>query len=405
MRSFFLMTVLCLSFLLLSGVNAALHAQERPPLELETIDALGQTLIAAIGGQYDGGLDALWQDLIDAGEIPFIREDRVVFMYRGDAQSVEWRGDFSGWQGDESNYGERILGTDLWLLVRRFPVDARLDYKIMLNGRELILDPVNAREQWGGFGPNSTFAMPDYVPSPWLAEPVEVPASQLSDWQRIDSAELGYSLQYRVYIPADYETRADVPSLYVTDGHEYSDARLGALPQVLDQLGGQGLIDTPLVVFIDPRNPDLLSVNRREAEFLGNRAYNRFIVQELLPLIDSSYRTRTAADERGILGTSYGGVHAAFLGLEHSDLFGLVAMQSPALEAYPEIRPRFSQIDALPLRIWAATGRPSWDSDPRLLIGILELKGYELSFETVNEGHSWGQWRHQLGDMLLFLFV
>jgi hypothetical protein len=50
-------------------------------------------------------------------------------------------GDFNGWGYDKNieNKGTRIGKTDVWMLKKSFPKDARLDYKIILNGNDWIV--------------------------------------------------------------------------------------------------------------------------------------------------------------------------------------------------------------------------------------------------------------------------
>src|SRR5690554_7795172 len=82
-------------------------------------------------------------------------------MYRSNANSVSWNGDFNNWGAFEILKPEKIEGTDLWIGKTRFASDARLDYKIV-EGSNWILDPNNLHQQWSGFGPNSELRMPDY---------------------------------------------------------------------------------------------------------------------------------------------------------------------------------------------------------------------------------------------------
>jgi hypothetical protein len=66
--------------------------------------------------------------------IPMVSGDSTAFLYRGEAKSVAWMGDFNGWGYDKefNNMGIRIPGSDIWVLKCSFPLDARLDYKILL---------------------------------------------------------------------------------------------------------------------------------------------------------------------------------------------------------------------------------------------------------------------------------
>jgi predicted alpha/beta superfamily hydrolase len=57
----------------------------------------------------------------------------------------------------------------------------------------------------------------------------------------------------------------------------------------------------------------------------------RFIVEELKPLIDATYRTRPGREHTFASGLSFGGLFALYAGWEHSDTFGAVAPQSASL--------------------------------------------------------------------------
>src|SRR6187431_3337146 len=90
-----------------------------------------------------------WNDLLSSQKIPLVVEDSVALLYRGEAKSVRWMGDFNGWGYDKKfqNAGTRIPNSDIWLLKTSFPADARLDYKIVVNDNEWILDPANPLQQ------------------------------------------------------------------------------------------------------------------------------------------------------------------------------------------------------------------------------------------------------------------
>jgi len=92
----------------------------------------------------------------------FSSDSQAVFIYSGQASSVGVAGDFNGW--NPSNTPLTALGgSSLWYVQAEFESDARFDYKIVVNGSQWILDPRNASQVVGGFGPNSELSMPDYV--------------------------------------------------------------------------------------------------------------------------------------------------------------------------------------------------------------------------------------------------
>ncbi len=406
----------CLCLLLcapsMAWAQAADPGGQRAPL-FDAYHVFKDALDAAVATADDGALDAFWQTLTDAHQVPFALGDSAAFLYRGEAESVAWNGDFNGWGGDAAfaNAGTRLEGTDLWILETTFPADARLDYKIVRDGNDWILDPANPWQQWSGFGPNSELRMPAYVyPRETLPRP-GVPQGTLAEAVALRSESLDYDVAYRVYTPAGYDTLARLPVLYVTDGHEYADARQGSLVVVLDNLIADGLVRPVLVVFVDPREPGRPANNRRRSEYAdAYSAFAAFLAEELVPAIDAAYKTEAAAAARGILGTSLGGLFAAYVGAARPGVFRRLAIQSPAFFYDTEhnedrVYRMYTDADRLPLRIFMSTGTVHDTQDgARRMRDVFEEKGYALRYVEVNEGHSWGNWRALLDDLLAYLW-
>jgi len=394
---------------LLLLVTLAACRPDLPPAgpEYASLNSFVEALETTGGSGKRRQVDAFWKALVDSRQVPFVHGDQVAFLYRGRARSVRWVGDFTDWQRGPPLEGQQIGQSDLWVAYATFPADARLEYRIVVNDKEGIPDPANPAQQWGGFGPNSVVAMPEYVYPQEVLPREDVLAGKLSKPISFDSAELGYTVNVQVYTPAGYAALAGLPVIYVTDAHEYTDPRMGAMPIVLDNLiAASAVADEavePLIaVFIDPRDPKT-DTNRRVDEFLGNPAYAAFIARELVPTIDRTYKTDPSPDRRAILGESYGGVNAAYCALTYPDVFHLVAMQSPAF-VDDTIYQGYRSAERLPLKVFLGAGYP-WDFDARTMRQILEEKGYDLCYLEVPEGHSWGQWRAQIDDLLLFFWA
>lgn len=403
-----------LTLLLLCGLVAPLRAQSPPDPDFQRqplftsyaafLDALRARTTLPPGTDRTQQLDAFWQQLQEAGQIPYAHGDSVAFLYRGAASSVAWRGDFNGW-GQWP--GTELDGAEVWIYETTFPSDARLDYKVFVDGTNWILDPANPLEMWGGFGPNSELRMPTYVYPQETVPQANIAHGILHPNQVLTSRELGYNVQYRVYTPAGYDTLSALPVLYVTDGHEYLADHLGSLVIVLDNLIAAGEVAPLLAVFVDPRNPANLAHNRRQEQYAD--AYDpfaAFLVEELVPALDGAYATDPQPTSRAILGTSLGGLFAGYLGATQSSTFGKLAIQSPAFW-YDQanngdfIYQRFQQQPQLPLDIFMTTGTINDTEDgARRLRSLFEAKGYPLVYHEVAEGHSWGNWRALLDDML-----
>ena len=406
-------SVVWLLVVMAGGLSA--QAQPGPGTERDTLFATFSVFkdsLEAVAASGDAaGLDAFWQALKDANQIPYAHGDSVAFLYRGAANQVNWNGDFNGWggAGDVASAGTRLGNSEVWMLEHAFPPDARIDYKVVLNGNQWILDPDNPRQQWSGFGPNSALLMPAYVyPQETISRP-DGPHGTLSGNIRISSAKLGYAVNYRVYTPAGYDTLSGLPVLYLTDGHEYADDRLGSTRIVLDNSIADGLIPPLLAVFIDPREPGNVGNNRRQSQYADDYAtFAAFLTDELVPAIDSTYKTQAAPERRGILGTSLGGIFSAYLGAAHSGVFGCIGIHSPAFRYDTQrnqdrVYRMYTEADRLPLKIFMSTGT-LFDTLPetRRMRQVFEDKGYPLQYVEVNEGHSWGNWRALIDDPLRF---
>src|SRR5690606_1005975 len=139
--------------------------------------------------------------------------------------SVHWMGDFNGWGYDKKfiNAGKKIPGSDIWILRTSLPRDARLDYKIMLNASEWILDPNNLHQQWSGVGggsPNSELRMPGWKPDATGQEREGIAKGKVQSDILYNSKALGYQIMYSIYLPNGYSASKQYPVIYVTDGYE-----------------------------------------------------------------------------------------------------------------------------------------------------------------------------------------
>jgi len=356
--------------------------------------------------QRETELNALWENLSDAGQVPYAQGNQFAFMYRGNASSVSFPGDLNSWNPSAgSAQATNFPGTNLWIREGTLPTDARTDYKIVVNNN-WILDPANQLQMWGGLGPNNELRMPDYDFPQETVRNTTTPQGTLTSNININSSNLGYNLNYRVYTPAGYNANQlrDLPIVYVTDGHEYVADHLGSMPIVLDNLIAAGEIRPTIAVFIDPRQPGNPANNRRFSEYNMNPNFANFVADELVPTIDGAYRTNDSNEGRTILGTSMGGLNAAYFGVLKSDVFQNIAPQSPAYNVNPAIYSLYQNTGMQSLHIVQTNGTLGGDgSGANQMANVWTAKLYEFERVIANEGHSWGQWRGQLDDILTTL--
>lgn len=353
-----------------------------------------------------------WGELVREKRIPFIIHDSIAFLYRGEAQTVKWSGDFNGWGSDTTfnNNGARIAGTDIWILKTTFPPDARLDYKIIVDG-EWLLDPENPFQQFSGVGggsPNSEIRMPAWKEDPITQPSSLVPQGSLRNDIVFNSKSLGYQLTYSLYVPhcVDTRKRLKLPILYVTDGYEYLHPRMGGMRIILDNLIASGTINPLIVVFIDHRDPANRSHNRRMQELAMNESYLNFFINELIPKVENELNVDTRAETRGILGTSMGGLTAAYFAFSRPDMFAFAGIQSPAFWFRPEIYTLCDSAARPPVKVYLTTGTffDAKDGVEKMKT-ILEKNTCTFQIKEVNQGHSWGHWKGLIDDVLIYFYA
>jgi enterochelin esterase family protein len=331
--------------------------------------------------------------------IPFIEDSTANFIYLGTPNSVSVPGDFNGWNMNVWPM-THLSQTNFWYRSENFELDARLDYKFVLNGSNWILDPENPNTCQGGFGPNSELSMPLYV-QPWEINynPSIVHGTVVT--KTIFSTNVGTNYQLNIYLPPGYDSLSATTysTVYFQDGSEY--ISLGKAVNVIDNLLDSSKIEPVIAVFVKPNN--------RNEEYAGTlrNQYRLFFVNELVPHVDANYKTKVDPNERLVLGDSYGGNISALISYNHPEVFGLCGLQSGALQ--PNGYEAYNLIINGPVKdikwssIWG-TYEGSLTQNMNSLKDFLIGANYELDWLERPEGHSWGLWRASIDRMLEYFF-
>ncbi len=132
-------------------------------------------------------------------------------------------------------------------------------------------------------------------------------------------------LEYRVYSPACYEQleHKRYAVLFLLHGAGFGDdqwERLG-VNERMDSLVAAGEIPPFIIV---------MPYDRFSGEPTENN-FGRVLVEELLPLIDATYRTLPQRQYRAIGGISRGAAWAVHLALHHWELFATLGAHSPTV--------------------------------------------------------------------------
>ncbi len=347
-------------------------------------------------------LNTFWNDLIATGNFPFALGTKVAFLYRGTASSISWAGMFNNWDMN-ADKGHRLGISDIWILEKEFPKDTRCEYKIVKNGSEWLADPHNPNPLVGDYG-NSELWMPDYSKHTELIPRTGISKGTLSANILINSSHLGYSCQYRVYTPAGYGNLSSLPTIYVTDGQNYLDNNMGKMITVLDNLIADKTIQPIIAIFLDPRDPNNLSNDRRGNEYRNNQHFADYITKELIPVIDANYKTSNSADARAIMGASYGGYNAAYFSVAAKDYFHNIGINSAYLHPNGnyniDSELQAAHLDNMKLYLSYGTFDANGERYFNRLKNIFDAKGKAYDYTIVGDGHTWQNWSRVIGDAL-----
>jgi len=342
---------------------------------------------------------------------PVIEGDSLVhFVYRGEADGVTMTGDLGGRRYDQPMH--RVSGTDLFYFSSPIEPDARITYRYTVDLQKTMPDPRNPRQvRTRVYGRASWFGMPRWEPPAHLDERQDGVRGRI-DTLRFTSSTTGRTRAFDVYLPPGYDrdSGARYPVVYIHDARR---ARtMGSYDAALNNLIGTSV--RPLIaVYLSS-----LVGGSGYAEYVGERRdeYTRTFAEEVVPLVDRTYRTIADRSGRANLGMIYGGFAAFYATFTRPGVFGGLAIQtmdwdqtaqaehadlvepSPDL-AHPRIYLDWGRYDLRSPMDGNDLGRSS-----RLFAELLRSRGYAFEGGMVNDGAGWASWKNRTHRVFETLF-
>jgi predicted alpha/beta superfamily hydrolase len=192
-----------------------------------------------------------------------------------------------------------------------------------------------------------------------------------------ETAEEGY--RFRVFLPPGYHenTLQRYPVAYMQDGQNlfFPEESFGGahwrVRETLEALDSMSLIRKAIVVGLYPRD------RMRDYTRPGYEAYGRFLVRELKPWIDATYRTLPGPEETAVLGSSLGGVVSFYLAWEHPEVFGMAGCLSSTFGWQDDLMARVAAEPRRPVRFYLDSGWPEDNYEvTRAMRDRLAARGY-----------------------------
>ena len=252
--------------------------------------------------------------------------------------------------------------------------------------------------------------------------PKEVPHGEVrTRWYL--SKTTGQWRRAQVYTPPDYDKNPGkrYPVLYLQHGSGENDTswvKQGRVSFILDNLiAAKSAV--PMIVVMEngmvatkpgAAPPEAAGAGRGGPR--GNGAFEEVVIDDLIPLIDTTYRTMANRGQRAIAGLSMGAGQAMQIGLGHLDEFSYIGSFSGGVRATdPKIAYNGVFADATAFRkkvkvLWMGAGvaEAAAHQSNQAWHETLEKAGIPNVFFDCPFAHEWQTWRYDLQDFAPRLF-
>lgn len=272
--------------------------------------------------------------------------------------------------------------------------------------------PRNPRPRFGGpieLNPDDVQAFPE-PPAGIDADRHEIPHGRL-EMIEYDSKTVGTRRRMQVYTPPGYSPDQKYPVLYLLHGigGDENEWQRFAKPNLLmDNLLAEGKA-VPMILVMP--NGRAQQNDRPEGNVFASApafaAFERDLLQDVIPTIESRYSVRAGREHRALAGLSMGGGQSLNFGLGHLDVFAWVGGFSSAPNTWPpaQLLPDPAVAREKLKLLWLSCGNK--DGLFRISQGVhvhLKEKDVPHVWNVDNHGHDATHWRNNLYHFLQRLF-
>lgn len=243
-----------------------------------------------------------------------------------------------------------------------------------------------------------------------------VPHGQVRECQYYSELE-GKARRCFVYTPAEYETNLDsrYPVLYLQHGmaeNERGWSMQGKMANILDNQIASSKCQ-PMIVVMDNGNCDYgFGAKSGETREEFGASFTPVLINEIIPYIDSTFRTLTDRESRAMAGLSWGGHQTWQSVLPNLDKFAYIGTFSGALFVPDEQLPTIydgvfadaenfnSQVKVLFIGIGS---EENFGAD-RISASLSKMGINNVYYESPGTHHEWLTWRRCLNEFIPLIF-
>lgn len=281
------------------------------------------------------------------------------------------------------------------------------EYHFAVDGLNVI-DPQNSAlkpQRWPG---SSILHVPSTPPAPWDLQ--DVPHGIVHEIG-YNSKALGKWRRIFVYTPPGAESGGALPVLYLAHGYSDNEATWtahGKAHWIMDSLiAGKKAVPMILVM------PDAHALPPGSSGFedygpANSEALCRELLQDIVPLVERTYKVDARPGARAFAGLSMGGHHALTVALNHHDQFNWIGAFSSAPPPTNTVAAGLNNPDSAnrDLKLfWIACGKKDFLFKRNgEFTALLKEKGVRYEYAETEGDHSWPVWRRYLAEFAPKLF-
>jgi enterochelin esterase family protein len=251
-----------------------------------------------------------------------------------------------------------------------------------------------------------------YVPGDF-SETRDVPHGAVGLVRYVAKALGGVRREMYVYTPPGYEKGAGrFPVLYLIHGGgdtALSWSTVGRANYILDNLLAEKKAVPMIVVMPSGWTPSGGQVMTADAT---KDPFNDELLKDIIPFVESNYRTTGTADARALSGLSMGGIQTLNIGLHNLGTFRYVAVMSSGWTTEQD-REFFYKTEAAKIPKYNGALKLFWwgwgeidiaRANGLAVIEKFKSQGVRIETRETPGGHTWENWRLYLNEVAPKLF-
>jgi len=281
------------------------------------------------------------------------------------------------------------------------------EYHFVVDGLNII-DPQNSAikpQRWPG---SSILHVPATPPAPWDLQ--DIPHGAIHE-HTYKSKALDKWRRIFVYTPSGMESAGRLPVLYLSHGYSDNEATWtvhGKAHWIMDSLIATKSAMPMLIVMPDGHALPPGAAGFEQYGPTNSAALCRELVEDIIPLVEHTYKVAAKPRSRAFAGLSMGGHHALTVAMNHHDTFNWIGAFSSAPPPTNTIAAGLEHAGAVnrDLKLfWIACGKKDFlFQRNNEFDALLKDKGIHHEYVQTEGDHSWPVWRRYLTEFAPKLF-